>query len=88
MVDLQTKLMIGPAPNEQYPRNVLYCGNCSMPLEYCEFYPEFEKCKHWLEKNMPVEFSRLDVKTSEEPSSGRQKVNNYKYLYLHDTTTI
>jgi len=31
-----------------YPIAVKYCGNCSMPIEYCEFYSEYDKCKEWL----------------------------------------
>lgn len=47
MVDLAQKLAIGPKPDVQYPLSVLYCGNCSMPIEYCEYYPDFAKCKQW-----------------------------------------
>nr|XP_023881917.1 density-regulated protein-like [Quercus suber] len=35
------------------PVRVLYCGVCSMPAEYCEFGPDFEKCKPWLIHNAP-----------------------------------
>lgn len=76
----------GPLPGVQYPLKVLYCGNCSLPLEvgqfslrlsaaqslmfarllfviclfqYCEYYPDYDKCKQWLEKNMPNEFERV-----------------------------
>ena len=28
-------------------------------LQYCEYYPEYEKCKQWLERNMPTEFERV-----------------------------
>ncbi|XP_002976413.2 translation machinery-associated protein 22, partial [Selaginella moellendorffii] len=30
---------------------MLYCGVCSLPPEYCEFGPDFEKCKPWLVEN-------------------------------------
>lgn len=30
------------------PVQVLYCGVCGLPAEYCEFGPDFEKCKPWL----------------------------------------
>ncbi|GMI97932.1 hypothetical protein like AT5G11900 [Hibiscus trionum] len=33
------------------PVKVLYCTICSLPAEYCEFGPDFEKCKPWLIKN-------------------------------------
>ncbi|KAI5078475.1 hypothetical protein GOP47_0006146 [Adiantum capillus-veneris] len=35
------------------PAVVLYCAVCSLPAEYCEFGPDFEKCKPWLIKNAP-----------------------------------
>lgn len=35
------------------PVEVLYCDVCSLPAEYCEFGPDFEKCKPWLIKNAP-----------------------------------
>ncbi|KAI4330294.1 hypothetical protein MLD38_028594 [Melastoma candidum] len=35
------------------PVKVLYCGVCSLPPEYCEFGPNFEKCKRWLVINAP-----------------------------------
>ncbi|XP_015889130.1 translation machinery-associated protein 22 isoform X1 [Ziziphus jujuba] len=35
------------------PVRVLYCAICSLPAEYCEFGPDFEKCKPWLIQNAP-----------------------------------
>ncbi|OAY53925.1 translation machinery-associated protein 22 [Manihot esculenta] len=35
------------------PLRVLYCAVCSLPAEYCEFGPDFEKCKPWLIQNAP-----------------------------------
>uniref|UniRef100_A0A2P2IJP4 Translation machinery-associated protein 22 n=1 Tax=Rhizophora mucronata TaxID=61149 RepID=A0A2P2IJP4_RHIMU len=35
------------------PVRVLYCAVCSLPAEYCEFGPNFEKCKPWLIENAP-----------------------------------
>ncbi|XP_059633111.1 translation machinery-associated protein 22-like [Cornus florida] len=35
------------------PVRVLYCGVCGLPAEYCEFGPDFEKCKPWLIQNVP-----------------------------------
>ncbi|RRT40050.1 hypothetical protein GW17_00014558 [Ensete ventricosum] len=32
---------------------VLYCGVCGLPAEYCEFGPDFEKCKPWLRCHAP-----------------------------------
>ncbi|VDC02536.1 unnamed protein product [Peniophora sp. CBMAI 1063] len=35
------------------PIEVLYCGVCTYPIEYCEFGSRFTKCKEWLEKTHP-----------------------------------
>ncbi|XVE97980.1 hypothetical protein REPUB_Repub03eG0065700 [Reevesia pubescens] len=35
------------------PVLVQYCQVCGLPAEYCEFVPEFEKCKPWLIQNAP-----------------------------------
>ena len=52
-------LSMGPRQGVDYPLTVLYCGNCTMPIEYCEYYPEYEKCKQWLERNLPTEFEKV-----------------------------
>ena len=33
-------------------------------FQYCEYYPEFDKCKKWLEKNIPTEFAKLNLTAS------------------------
>lgn len=33
MTTLQEKLKIGPLEGVEYPIEVLYCGNCTMPIE-------------------------------------------------------
>ncbi|TMW43919.1 hypothetical protein DOY81_011000, partial [Sarcophaga bullata] len=50
------RLKLGPREGVNYP------------LIYCEYYPEYEKCKAWLEKNLPTEFER--VKLEEEAGDG------------------
>lgn len=42
-----------------YPLKVLYCGNCSLPPEYCDFSSDTDRCREWLEKYLPDEFSRI-----------------------------
>ncbi|KAI4482545.1 hypothetical protein M0804_008398 [Polistes exclamans] len=54
-------LRLGPNPNVNYPIQVQYCGNCTLPIEYCEYYPEYEKCKLWLERNLPTEFEKVKL---------------------------
>jgi hypothetical protein len=37
-------------------------------VQYCEYYPEYDKCKQWLERNLPDEFEK--VKIGDEASEG------------------
>ena len=34
---------------------------CVFNLQYCEFYPDYEGCKKWLEEKMPEKFSQLGL---------------------------
>lgn len=52
------------------PLKVLYCGICSLPTEYCEYMPQYTKCRQWLEKNCPEEFAKLSIDQSTQPDSG------------------
>lgn len=40
-----------PVPGVSYPLKVQYCGECTLPLEYCSFSICYEQCKVWREKN-------------------------------------
>ncbi|XP_051539895.1 density-regulated protein-like [Myxocyprinus asiaticus] len=57
-------------PNAKYPLKVLYCGVCSLPVEYCEYMPEPAKCKQWLEKNFPDVFAKLTLGTAPNRETG------------------
>lgn len=40
--------------------NVVYCGACGMPPEYCEYGPDYEShCLPWLLKNHPLLYAKL-----------------------------
>lgn len=67
----EVDLSMGARSGVSYPLKVLYCGNCSMPIEYCEYYPEYEKCKQWLERNLPTEFEKVKL------SKCLSKINNF-----------
>ncbi|KAJ3702163.1 hypothetical protein LUZ61_005868 [Rhynchospora tenuis] len=41
------------ATEKPEPVKVLYCGVCGLPAEYCEFGPDFDKCKPWLREHAP-----------------------------------
>ncbi|KAL8613999.1 hypothetical protein ACOMHN_023234 [Nucella lapillus] len=51
----------GPQKGVKYPFKVFYCGECTMPIEYCEYYVNYDKCKEWLQKNLPKEFEKLSI---------------------------
>jgi len=57
-----------------YPMKVVYCGHCGLPPEYCEYFPDYDKCRQWLEANLPSELGKLSVEGgTEEEKKGRQK---------------
>ena len=44
-------------------REVIYCGACGMPPEYCEYGPDFEShCDPWLRKKHPELHAELSEK--------------------------
>ncbi|XP_015788503.1 density-regulated protein homolog [Tetranychus urticae] len=54
-----------------FPVKVKYCGECGLPIEYCSYFPDYEKCKIWLEKNLPSDFEKLlDVSGGAEGGDG------------------
>ncbi len=43
-------------------KSILYCKECGMPVEYCEYSPDFESnCLPWLKTNHREEYDRLKV---------------------------
>ena len=59
------ELPVGPQPGVKYPILVQYCGNCSMPFEFCEYYPDFDSCKKWLSEKLPEQFEKLGTGETE-----------------------
>jgi density-regulated protein len=48
------------------PVQVIYCGKCGMPPEYCEYGPDFEShCNPWLKKNHPELHAELKERRGE-----------------------
>ncbi|KAL1960679.1 hypothetical protein VTO42DRAFT_6509 [Malbranchea cinnamomea] len=39
--------------SEPQARQVIYCGVCHLPPEYCEFGGTVKKCEEWLKQNHP-----------------------------------
>ncbi|KIK63128.1 hypothetical protein GYMLUDRAFT_41447 [Collybiopsis luxurians FD-317 M1] len=40
-----------PLPQPKPPVQVLYCGVCTFPVEYCEFGSSLTRCKEWLRES-------------------------------------
>lgn len=50
------------------PVQVIYCGKCGMPPEYCEYGPDFEShCNPWLRKHHPELHAKLKELRGEDP---------------------
>jgi len=59
-------------------RNRCVC-NCRSLFQYCEFYPDFEKCRQWLEKNLPTEFEKvLKIGEKEDDAGGEEEKKRQK----------
>jgi len=57
------------------PPVIVYCGVCGLPPEYCEFGPNFEKCKPWLIQHCPDLYPQLKEgnESEKEQKSGTGK---------------
>ncbi|CAG8447120.1 8623_t:CDS:2 [Ambispora leptoticha] len=52
-------------------KQVIYCGVCTLPPEYCEFGPTLDKCKKWLQEKHPELYERLHpISAVEEQLAG------------------
>jgi len=60
--DVVESIPSGKDENVSYPIKVLYCGACSLPLEYCEFITDVQACRAWRENNIDIiESEGLDI---------------------------
>ncbi|KAL7748692.1 Translation machinery-associated protein 22 [Sorochytrium milnesiophthora] len=39
--------------------NIIYCGVCSLPCEYCEYSGTLKLCQRWLQQHSEEEYTRL-----------------------------
>uniref|UniRef100_A0A915D4M9 DENR N-terminal domain-containing protein n=1 Tax=Ditylenchus dipsaci TaxID=166011 RepID=A0A915D4M9_9BILA len=62
----------GPVPGVCYPLKVYYCGECSMPIEYCEYSGKVDKCRQWLEKNLPELVDELQLDNGDSGQDGKK----------------
>ncbi|KAJ3734243.1 translation initiation factor SUI1 [Lentinula guzmanii] len=47
-----------PPPESRPPVQVLYCGVCTFPVEYCEFGSSLTRCKEWLQEHDLERFNK------------------------------
>ncbi len=40
---------------------VLVIKLTNLIFQYCEYYPDYEGCKKWLQKNLPSKFADLNI---------------------------
>ncbi|KAL1237897.1 Density-regulated protein [Trichinella pseudospiralis] len=59
----------GPNSNVHYPVKVNYCGECSMPVEYCDYGPCPEKCREWLRDHLPKSFEEMTVQNTDSDAT-------------------
>merc|ERR1712000_403674 len=50
---------VAEQPSGPPARQVVYCGVCSLPPEYCEFGGTVKKCEEWLLKHHPDMHQKL-----------------------------
>eukprot|EP00499_Haloplacidia_sp_CaronLabIsolate_P004502 CAMPEP_0196780882 /NCGR_PEP_ID=MMETSP1104-20130614/8735_1 /TAXON_ID=33652 /ORGANISM="Cafeteria sp., Strain Caron Lab Isolate" /LENGTH=190 /DNA_ID=CAMNT_0042151097 /DNA_START=10 /DNA_END=582 /DNA_ORIENTATION=- len=58
------------------PVEVLYCGVCSMPVEYCEYDPRFNECRKWLQAEHPDVFAAMYSDEALAEAAGELKVSD------------
>ncbi|GBB89967.1 hypothetical protein RclHR1_16810005 [Rhizophagus clarus] len=55
---------------------VIYCGVCSLPPEYCEYGPTLSKCKEWLQERHSELFDKLYSQTNIESDVATLSLEN------------
>eukprot|EP01088_Endostelium_zonatum_P017821 TRINITY_DN5459_c0_g1_i1.p1 TRINITY_DN5459_c0_g1~~TRINITY_DN5459_c0_g1_i1.p1 ORF type:complete len:297 (+),score=114.22 TRINITY_DN5459_c0_g1_i1:136-1026(+) len=52
---------------------LIYCPTCGLPPEYCEWGPDFNKCKPWILKNCPQLYPKLAAAQAEKKADGKEE---------------
>lgn len=64
------------APPTFERRSVVYCGVCTLPVEYCEFNKHRDGCLKWLQQNHPDLFVKMyPDQVAEESAEGVSKLS-------------
>jgi len=56
------------------PLNVVYCGVCGLPPEYCEFGASYDSCLHWLSDNHPDLFEQIQNSLRLIPKKNKDRI--------------
>mmetsp|Transcript_8220 Transcript_8220/g.15478 ORF Transcript_8220/g.15478 Transcript_8220/m.15478 type:complete len:256 (-) Transcript_8220:3309-4076(-) len=60
--------------NDLSRREIVYCGECGMPPEYCSYGPDFEShCIPWLQKHHPDMYKELKQKQKDDKNDDGSK---------------
>lgn len=51
------------------PKQVIYCGVCLFPVEYCEFGAKKKRCTEWLQQNHPDLHEKINAGVASEFST-------------------
>jgi len=69
------------------PVFMVYCGICTLPVEYCEYGSCYDKCKEWRESNMDdtelarlMDAAELQEEEEEEGAEGGKKKKKKKVV--------
>ncbi|CAB0027914.1 unnamed protein product [Trichogramma brassicae] len=52
--------------------------NVNHPIKYCEYYPDYQKCKEWLEKFLPSEFVKVKLDKKRQKRGGKGMLKTKK----------
>ncbi|GMT17961.1 hypothetical protein PFISCL1PPCAC_9258, partial [Pristionchus fissidentatus] len=62
--------------NPLFPVTVQYCGECTMPFEYCEYSGMYDRCKKWAESHASTLMDGLTVSGEEKKVEGATVVDD------------
>lgn len=62
----------------KYPIVVDYCGECGLPVELCEYSPDPQRCRQWLEQHLPQRLERLATSETDRAEGGEPEKRSQK----------
>ncbi|CAD6196352.1 unnamed protein product [Caenorhabditis auriculariae] len=63
----------GPTEGVNYPLKVHYCGECSMPMEYCDYSGRTEACRTWATTHAPEALEGLSIDDNAEENEKKHQ---------------